>query len=161
MVKWDVGGIQSVLVKEGTLWLLELNSTEECWEQMQLTLTCAFGLSHRWTEKPGCWDSYFHSYLVERFSQGTLILHGQQGKGLRSNKVCRQCSASIGYRNRVVCNEGVRPKGHAGTSTYCVMIFEGFQFCIWRKLTFPSVSHVPWMMMVTCTFDSYNNNNVE
>ena len=25
-----------------------------------------------------------HSYLVERFSQGTLILHGQQGKSLRS-----------------------------------------------------------------------------
>ena len=117
MVKWDVGGIQSVHVKEGTLWLLELNSTEECWEQRQLTLTCAFGLSHWSTEKPGCLDSYFHSYLVERFSQGTLILHGQQGKGLRSNKVFRQCGASIGYRNRVMCSEGVRPKGHAGTST--------------------------------------------
>ena len=72
--------VQSVLVKEDTLWLLALNSTEERWEQMLLALACVFGLSHRWTEKPGCLDSYFDSYLVESFSQGTLILHGQQRK---------------------------------------------------------------------------------
>ena len=72
---------------------------------------------HIGTEKPGCLDFYFHSYLVERFSQGTLILLGQQWKGQRSNKVCRQCSASIGCITRVVYNEGVRPRGHGGTST--------------------------------------------
>ena len=93
--------VQSVLVKEDTLWLLALNSTEERWEQMLLALACAFGLSHRWSEKPGCLRHIDSAWAAK--------------KGLRSNKVCRQCSASIGYRNRVVCNEGVRLKGHGGT----------------------------------------------